>query len=161
MSHPSCIGDTYVVQETNREAFLHSVVRPPDLKGLIDMLRKQNKNPQDRRYIRMTHLIAMRRVLKSIAGFLGLSTRLTGTMGEPATPSEVIYIVHEVLEYALIAGAFYFRRTPYALPYLRTWAFADYLVVAREWDDAEHGQVMNFWRVRSCPQNSRCTSVGL
>ena len=90
----------------------------------------------------------------SIAGFLGLSRRLHGTMGEPATPSEVIYIVHEVLEYALIAGAFYFRRTPYALPYLRTWAFADYLVVAREWDDAV-GEVMDFCSVQSCPQNSR------
>ena len=65
---------------------------PPDMKEMMHMIKNSGNDPEDAHYLNSCHVFCMRPILQRVAGFLGVSAELTGTMGKS-------YVHQNSLEY--------------------------------------------------------------
>ena len=79
----------------------------------------------------------MKRVYQLILQHLGFCDTLTGTLGIPAYIPESIKIVAEELDDTMIHVFQSYLVIPLCPELLGKMAFADYIYITREWEDAE------------------------
>ena len=111
-----------------------------DFDELVEVVQDaaQDLQSESAQLLQVMHFTCMERVYKRIAGFLDLSTELTGTMGQPAQVDPVLKDVEAALENTMIRVFGCYIKFPgplYRPELMRTWAFADYLWRANQWDD--------------------------